>query len=394
MRPLRVLHCRQSDRIWGPERQIAQLAQHLPEFGIGMELVLLRRWGLDPEPHPLVEEVRQAGGRAVELSARPQDVPGVIRHLRQRLATCDLLHTHEFKGDLLGMAVARVARKPWVATDHHLATDDEWLLRLFGYADRWALARAAAVVVPSQSQASRLAGRVAADRIRVIHHGIDAAAFARLAGDERSAWRQRFGVEETQPVVSVFGRLEPVKGHSDFLLATQQLLRTRPDLRFWIVGEGRLDEGLRQQAQDLGVAHAVQFLGYQREVASLMAASDVIILPSRHESFGIVLIEAMSLARPVVASATGGIPEVVLDGANGYLAPPGDASELSWRVLKMLDNPAQAAQLGQAGRERVRQIFTVERMAEQMAQLYRRVSQPQDEVAAADRRRKAKLSLY
>ncbi len=375
MSPLRVLHCRQSDRVWGPERQIVQLAKHLPEYGVEMELVLMRRWGLDAEPHPLAQQVRQAGAEVFEVSARPQDVPHVLRLLRTRLARCDLLHTHEFKSDLLGYAASRGGDRPWMATDHHLATDDETLLRLFGYADRLALGRAAAVVVPSHNQSLRLRKQVAADRIYVIYHGIDAAAFAMSAHDERPELRRRYGVSDGQPVVAVFGRLEPVKGHADLLEAAAIMLRERPDVRFWVVGEGRLREDLGRQARRLGIEEDVQFLGYQREVAPFMAASDLVVLPSRHESFGIVLIEAMSLAKPIVASSAGGIPEIVLDGAHGYLTPPGEPQVMARRALQLLSDPAQAARLGHAGRERVSQIFTVQLMVERMVTLYRQVAQ-------------------
>ena len=374
MTTIRVLHCRQSDRVWGPERQIVQLAQHLPEYGVEMELVLLRRWGLDAEPHPLAQQVRAAGVQVFEVPARPQDVPQVLHLLRTRLQHCDLLHTHEFKSDLLGILAARRSGQPWMATDHHLATDDKLLLRLFGYVDRLALNRAAAVVVPSHSQSLRLQPQVPAENIHVVYHGIDAAAFALSAHDERPVLRRRYGVSDGQPVVAVFGRLEPVKGHADLLEAAALMLHERPELRFWVVGEGRLREDLGRQAQRLGIENAVQFMGYQREVAPFMAASDLVVLPSRHESFGIVLIEAMSLAKPIVASSAGGIPEIVLDGAHGYLAPPGEPRELAQRALQLLADPAHAAQLGLAGRQRVGQIFTVQLMIERMVALYRQVA--------------------
>ena len=303
MKELRILHCRQGDRVWGPERQILQLAERLPSYGISMEIVLLRRWGLDAAPHPLAVQARASGCTVFEVSARPREWPRVVHLLQERLRQCDLLHTHEFKSDLLGYPAARLSQRPWIATDHHLAEDDDFMLRAFGRADRWALRRAQAVVVPSRSQAERLAQHVSPERIHVIYHGIDAEAFARSAGHDRRRVRARYGVDETQPVVAIFGRLEPVKGHSDFLDAARLLLAQRPDIRFWIVGEGKLRQRLVQQTQTLGISHAVTFLGYQEDVAPLMEASDLILMPSHHESFGIVLIEAMSLAKPVVASS-------------------------------------------------------------------------------------------
>ncbi len=385
--PLRILHCRQGDRVWGPERQILQLAEHLPDYGIEMEIVLLRRWGLDPKPHPLAARARRLGCEVLEVPARPQDWRQVVRLLRSRLRDCRILHTHEFKSDILGFWAARQSGRPWIATDHHLAVEDDRLLRLFGYADRWVLKYAQAVLAPSRNQAERLAKYVPRERIHVIYHGIDAQAFALSAGNERLALRRRYGVAEHEHVIAIFGRLEPVKGHRDFLRAAQRMLEKRDDLRFWVVGEGSLEPTLRRQAQELGIAQAVRFLGYQDDVAPLMAASDLVVMPSRHESFGIVLIEAMSLAKPIIASAAGGIPEVVLDGASGYLVPPGDPDQLSRRVLEMLSNPGHAQQIGLAGRERVHREFTVEQMVERMAALYRQVdAQARRGVVAASSR--------
>jgi glycosyltransferase involved in cell wall biosynthesis len=263
--------------------------------------------------------------------------------------------------------------RPWIATDHHLAADESRLLRLFAILDRQALRRADAVIVPSHGQARRLQRIVPPDRLHVIYHGIDAAAFTRGADNARPHVRRRYGVADGEPVVAVFGRLEPVKGHADLLEAARHMLQVRPDLHFWIVGEGSLAQALQQQAQALGIAGAVRFLGYQGEVAPLMAASDLIVLPSHHESFGIVLIEAMSLGKPVIASATGGIPEVVRDGVQGLLVAPGRPLELSTRALALLADPAQAAALGEAGRRHVVERFAVRPMAERMAALYRQV---------------------
>lgn len=374
MTRLRVLHCRQGDRVWGPERQILQLAQHLPKLGIEIEIVLFRRWGLDAEPHPLTIQARAAGCRVFEIPARPQDMPAALRLLRDRLTECDLIHSHEFKSDLLAWLAARSARRPWIATDHHLATEDAWGLRLFGLADRAALPHARAVIVPSHSQANRLARYVARQKIHVVYHGIDAAAFVASAATERARVRSQYGLSETQPVVSAFGRLEAVKGHADLLQAARIMLAARPDLRFWIVGEGSLAASLQEQARQLGIDSAVRFFGYQRDVASLMAASDVVLLPSRYESFGIVLIEAMSHGKPIVASSAGSIPEVVRDGVHGYLVPPHNIEALSRRVLQLAANPLQAERLGQAGRQHVLQAFTVEQMVGRVAGIYHQVS--------------------
>ncbi|MCP4166254.1 MAG: glycosyltransferase family 4 protein [Chloroflexi bacterium] len=372
---MRVLHCRQSERIWGPERQIISLAERLPSFGIELELVMFRRYGLTQTPHPLVEHLRTIGCVAHEVDAGPRHIPAVIKFMRSRLRQCDILHTHEFKSNILGYIANRLYRRPWVATDHYLAKDDI-CMRFFGLVDSWSLKRVDAIVTPSAGQSLQLPHDVDADRIHVIHHSINAIDFSDGASQSRVSLRRRYGVQGNQPLISVVGRLEPIKGHHDLLFTAKQLLAERPDLRFWMIGDGHLADWLQLQSGDLGLSHAVQFLGYQEDVASLIAASDIIVLPSYYESFGMVLIEAMSLAKPVIASAVGGIPEVISDGVHGYLFAPGDRQELGRLITRLADHPQQAKALGLAGQKHVRQAFPVDSMVDSMASLYRQMVFP------------------
>jgi glycosyltransferase involved in cell wall biosynthesis len=131
-----------------------------------------------------------------------------------------------------------------------------------------------------------------------------------------------------------------------------------------------LEESLKRQVSELGIDHAVSFLGLRNDVPSILAALDLFVLPSLSEGLSMALLEAMSAAVPVVASSVGGTPEIVQDGQTGLLVSPENASELADRILEIINNRDKSKLLGERGRERVAKEFSTARMFEQYQELY------------------------
>jgi glycosyltransferase involved in cell wall biosynthesis len=181
------------------------------------------------------------------------------------------------------------------------------------------------------------------------------------------------GVADGTPVLLTAGRLEPEKGHRYLLRALPRLLAAHPRLRLWLAGEGSLCEALRREAARLGLADAVDFLGYRADVPSLLAACDLLVVPSLEESFCLTLLEAMALGRPVVAARVGGIPEVAVEGETAWLVPPADPEALAEAVADALARPEEAARRGEAGARRARERFQISAMVAGFAQVYQRV---------------------
>lgn len=378
----RVLHLRQGSHIWGPEQQILRLAANLPAEGFSVNIAVLRRVDLAEQNargpdglHPLVARARAQGWEAEEWDAAWRAFPGIARALAQRLRSggVSLLHTHEYKSSILGRLAAHQAHVPWIASDHGLFTRGSWPKRLYRLLEILALRGAEAVLVPSDFQRRKLiAARVSPARVVVVHHGLDAASFLSCA-DSREATRRAMGLVGDEPVLLAAGRLEPVKGHRYLLQALPTLLATYPRLRLWIAGEGSLCTRLVQQAAFMGIARAVDFLGYRDDVPSLLAACDLVVHPSLEESFGQVVLEALAAERPVVATRVGGIPEVMAGSENGWLVPPANPGALATAVREALSQPEEAARRAQAGARRVRERFQASTMTENIAQLYRQV---------------------
>jgi glycosyltransferase involved in cell wall biosynthesis len=191
--------------------------------------------------------------------------------------------------------------------------------------------------------------------------------------------RTELGIDPEAPVVGFVARLDPWKGADVFVRAAAEIARERPDARFIICGgelrgyEGYA-QGVRDLASDVGLDGRILFTGWRYQlgdIAEVMAAIDVLLHPpTGPEPFGLVLVEAMATARPVVASRTGGITEVVVDGLTGELVPPGDWRAAAAAVLRLLADPSRARSMGAAGRIRAMEEFEVGAYALRIEALY------------------------
>lgn len=208
--------------------------------------------------------------------------------------------------------------------------------------------------------------------IRVIPPGVEPHWFpGRLSPQEA---RRSLGWPEEDPVVGIVGRLSPVKGHQVFLEAAGLVLASCPRARFVIVGrEAQIKVAqLREQAERLGIAHRVRFTGSVPRVSSLVAAFDVAVVASTgSEVICRVALEHMAMARPVVGTRVNAVPEVVLDGSTGLLVPPKDPTAMSQAIVSLLLDARRAESLGQAGRRRVRDEFTLDHLAHRTEGFYR-----------------------
>lgn len=208
---------------------------------------------------------------------------------------------------------------------------------------------------------------VADDRLAMIYSGTEDDEPPTI--DPR-AIRAEFGFAEQAPVVLFVGRLAAQKCVDDLLKAIDLLQHVQPDLRTLIVGEGPLRERLEEIARAFDLDGRVRFLGHRDDVPRLMAAADIVVLPSSYEGLPNVVLEAMRFRKPVVATAAPGTTEVVVDGETGVLVPVGNSMLLARAIRDLVRDPALARRLGEAGRARVEAQFRVDTMVAQFAELY------------------------
>lgn len=298
--------------------------------------------------------------------------PGLVwrlaRWLRRERAA--VVHTHLFTADSYGRLAARLAGVPAVFSTSHsiLPPANGW----FRCQVSAVLSRmTTAVVACSEEVAHALVERdhLSPSRVRCIPNGIDLLKFGSSSSE---GVREELGIGKERKLLGVVGRLHPEKGH-EFLFRALAAMpeQRRRQLACVIIGTGGLEEHLRAQSRALGVDECVIFTGSRGDVPRLVAALDVLVMPSRSEGLPIALLEAMATARPVLCTRVGGIPDVVRHGENGLLVEFGDLDALRAGIETLLDDPEAAARLAREARRTVVDRFDITRTAAAYNRLHR-----------------------
>jgi glycosyltransferase involved in cell wall biosynthesis len=375
---LTVLQVRSSRGLHGPERTILELAPALAARGVAVPVLALHRAATGaPAEHPMVAPARRIGLHA-ETARDPGPLhPAAFVAIARRLAdpALDAVHTHDYRADLLVSVASRRRHRPWIATVH-LRTDTTARLRLYARLARVALRRADRIVAVSAAQRDALAAQgLPRERLVLVRTAVDAEALARAAADAggAAAGRRQAGGGADDPLLVLVGRLTRQKGVDVALRALARLRSAHPTARLVVAGDGPEARGLRELASTLGLDGAVRWLGAVGDPLPLLAAADVVLMPSRAEGLPRVALEAAALGRPVVGATVGGMVEAVAHEATGLLVPPDDLAALAAAAGALLADPDRARRLGAAAEARVRREFALEGAAAALEALYRSV---------------------
>lgn len=283
----------------------------------------------------------------------------------------DLLHVSAFKSMIIGRIVARIVGRPCVVHLH----DANPLSPPIALAQRAVAGWTDGAVAVSASIAAfgRTAYSLGDLPIQVLHNGVPTDRFTADAAARRHSVREALGVPADTPLLGVVGRVVQGKGQDHLVEAMAAVLRAVPAAQALVVGDGPALAGLRRRAVELGVAHAVRFLGFRSDVPDLLCAIDVAVVPSLvAEGLGYTAIEACAAGLPVVAYASGGLPEAVADGESGLLVRPGDIAGLGEAIARLLGDAQLRARLAAGARQRA-PLFSVESHVAALEALYRDV---------------------
>ena len=343
------------------------------EWRGGQNQVLLTCSGMSARGHQVTLACRrgsplEARARAAGVEVAPVDFGG---ELSPRPAWQVARVTARMQPDIVQ------AHDPHAITAAHLAWRATARRRLVatrrvdfvprGPLARWKYRAAGRVIAVSAAIRHILAGSGIDDtKLRLVYEGVRDRAPA--AGGRASL--EALGVPPGAPVVGNIAALADHKDHETLLRAAAAVRASRPDARFVVVGDGERRASLEGLAGELGLGGYVFFTGFRDDVDALLPAFDVFCLSSHMEGLGTIVLDAMAFARPVVATAAGGIPESVVDGETGRLVPVRDAAALARALLEVLADPARAAALGQAGRRRFERHFSAERMVSETLAVY------------------------
>jgi glycosyltransferase involved in cell wall biosynthesis len=320
----------------------------------------------------LAAELRNAGVIRYDLGARRLADPRAAVRLARLLIReqPDVVHAHGQDASILAAAVRPLARVPLVVTRHVLDEPSvSWRQRVRARLACAAFRRADAVVAVSAAAADRLAeiARLPRTSIQVIANGIELELFDSPISDVVAA-RRTLGAHSAECLVLVPAVLRAGKGHEVLLEAMPSLLARVPTTRVLIVGGGEREPELRARARDLG--DAVRFLGPREDVPLLLAACDLVVLPSLSEALPTALMEAAAVGRAVVATRVGGVPEVVQDGRTGLLVPANDAQALAEAMAALLGDAQRSRAFGAAARKLARERFGIEQQVRYTLELW------------------------
>lgn len=298
----------------------------------------------------------------------------------------DVIYTsQQFWDCAAGTYLSRVLKRPHVVHLHYNV--GPWLSTGFSRNPRaFRLARATfrladplerlktcdqVVTVSNFIRGEAIAYGVTPDRIATVHNPVPPACPDKLDGaDIRAA----LDIPPGARLVGIVGRLDVDKGHLDTLRAFALLAPNHPDTYLLIVGVGPLAESLRDEARALGVSEQVRFTGWRNDVPALLGEMDVFVHPSRREPFGLAIAEACAAGLPVIAYAEGGVPEIIVHGETGWLAPPGDIAGLAEHIERVLATPTDARTMGAKAREHIERNFSPAEASRTLAAVLRRLA--------------------
>jgi glycosyltransferase involved in cell wall biosynthesis len=354
-----VLHVQKVAGISGSEAHLLQLLPALVQRGWDIRFLMLHEQ--EPGAWEFARALEAGGvpvdGIEMKTDVDPSTFVQVLSYLVNHRPT--ILHTHLVHADAYGQTAGTVAGVPIrLSTKHGFNEFREG--RIFALGDRTIGALAHRQIAISRGLARYLSeteGFPEPD-FEIVHYGI-------AAGPEPKPY-----AGET-PRFLCIGRLIPIKGHVVLLRAFRQVLDERPDVTLDIAGRGVLEHGLKDLSRELGLSGAVRFLGHVTPVQQAVEDSLAVVVPSLGEGFGMVALEAMERARPVIAAAIGGLEDLVRDGETGLLVPPGDSESLAAAMLALAADPAQAAVMGLEARRRAIERFPELRCTERTEEVYR-----------------------
>ena len=344
-----------------------RLAEHLPVYGMRSAVACPDARRVEPE--------RRRELQIREFSHLQLPLWGcvVVRMMLQQLKNDppDLIHIQSRNVAHHGMWLARELKRPFVLTMHdylqpweRLVIDRRWCRRIIAVSESVKLDLQLRTGLPGEL-------------ISVIHSGVDT---------NEGVTEASVLVKDRVPVVGAAGPLEEVKGFPFFLSAAARVLAAGRDVEFVIAGAGPEESKLRRLAIDLKIDSRVTFVPNLLEFGEALAAMDIFCLPSLQQGIGTIMLEAMAMGRPVIASRVGGVDRVIRNNETGFLVPPSNSVIMADRIMELLDDPSKARDIGRAGRMEVVREFSVDQMVSKTVALYREIleaKQPETDSSTA-----------
>lgn len=363
---MKVLHVEAGRYLYGGARQVIYLLEGLQQRGI--ECVLVCR-----ECSAIAQEMKGRVSGLYEIEMGGDLDLGLIWRLQKiiKAEQPDIVHLHSRRGaDLLGGIAARLAGVKAVLSRRVDNPEPAWLVR-------WKYRLYHQVITISRGIYQVLLNEgVERSRLTCVRSAVSPVDFETAC--DRPWMLNEFGLDDSEILCAVIAQMIPRKGHRFLLQAMPELLASFPSLRLLIFGQGPLEGRLKQQVAELGLKKRVIFAGFRRDLPKILPCLDLLVHPALMEGLGISLLQAAGAGVPIVAVDAGGMPEVVRDGCNGLLVPPGDAPALAEAITRLLSDRDLRLCMAEEGRSLVAREFSIAQMVQGNLQVYTELLQTED----------------
>lgn len=359
--------------VGGAENQIVQTLNFIDRRKFRPVVCCIR------EPGLLYAELQKLGIRTYCLNIRPRYGGSILVALDRilqiiRRENIQVLQAMEFNARVLGAIAAKLSGVAVSLSAEHYT--GEWREpRYKRIVKRLTIPLVDRIICVAQAQKKYLVEDrgIPPEKIEVIHNGIDLSKFNPRA--EVTLKKSDFSIPDKSPVAGIVAALRPEKAHHVFLKAAKKVLEEVNDAYFLIVGDGTRRLELEKLSRDLGISERTIFTGTRKDIPEILSLLDVVVLSSYPvvETFPVALLEAMAMENPVVSTRVSGVPEMVIDGKNGFLVPVGDWNKLAEAISRVLKDREQARHMGKTGRKIVEENFTIQHTVRKHEELYIRL---------------------
>jgi glycosyltransferase involved in cell wall biosynthesis len=302
----------------------------------------------------------------------PRNLPRLLHYLGRKKP--DVIHTQLEFSNTLGSLAGHLLSIPTVSTQHTYDEPQEGTKEYRRLQMMWWSLRNFSQRIIGVSDGTRRHhanwGELDADKMTTIYNGLDLSRFQPIESEEKLMGRHVEGITVDAFVMTTVAVLREAKGIQFMLAGMPAILRAIPNAHYLIVGDGEYGDTLKTMVKEMGLENHVTFTGTRRDVPFLLALSDLFVLPTLGDALPTVLIEAMAMQLPIVASDVGGVPEMVTSGENGLLVPPADSEKLVESVVNLAQNCLLSQAMGRSGRRIAEQKFSIERQSSQLLSIY------------------------
>lgn len=370
--PITVVHLLHTMAYGGIETIVINWLRDVDRNRFDLRLVCFENPGGGGSEEPFVEAATRAGFAVHKIPwHKGKPVRRAARELARLMRQCDarIVHTHNTYADVVGYLAAQQTGAKAVAS-LYVWGEFTWKRNILQFIDTWFLRRFDHVVCQCEkTRADTIHRRIAADKVSVVDAGFPIQT-ADMTAEQRSARRREFGAEDDHVVLVNVARLYPEKAHDHLLRSFKLLRESCPQARLWIAGVGPLEAEVKELCTQLGLDPYVRWIGFTDDLWQLFALADIQVHPTDNEGIPLAIVHGMAAAMPIVATAVGGVPEVLTDGESGRLIQPRDEQAFIDATLELIHDPTRAAALGQAAQRFVAEEYSQAKGVERLTNLY------------------------